>query len=70
MTVRNHCQEELERDEVAFRAEGEKVRIAPVGCRLDASYMAVPALKRPLTLREMAKIAREEQAEQAAGEGF
>ena len=58
------------RDKVAFKVEGEEVKIAPVGSRLAASYMAVPALKHPRSFKEMAEIAREEQAQEAASEGL
>lgn len=58
------------RDKVAFKVEGEEVKIAPVGSRLAASYMAVAALKHPRSFKEMAEIAREEQAQEAASEGI
>lgn len=57
------------KDKVAFKVEGEEVKIAPAGSRLVASYMAVPALKHRRSLKEMSEIAREEQAQEAAREG-
>ena len=58
------------KDEVAFKVEGGELEIAAAAGPLAASYMAVPALKRPLGLKEMAEIARVESAQEAAGEGF
>lgn len=57
------------KDKVAFRVEGEEVKITPVGSRLAASYKAVPALKQPLGFKEMAEIAGEEHVQDAAKEG-
>lgn len=58
------------KDKVAIRVEGDEVRIAPSAPRLEASFMAVPALKKPLTLKEMTEIAREEHAQETAREGL
>jgi len=59
------------KDKVAFRVEeGEVVKITSLGSQLEARFMAVPPLKRALTFGEMADIAREEQAQEAAREGL
>jgi len=58
------------KDKVAFKVEGEEVKITPLRSRLEASFQAVPPLKHPLTLKEITDIAREEHAQEAAGEGL
>ncbi|MCL5075718.1 MAG: AbrB/MazE/SpoVT family DNA-binding domain-containing protein [Chloroflexi bacterium] len=59
------------KDKVVFKVEeGEGVKIAPLGSRLETSFKAVPPLKQPLTLREMSDIAGGEQAQEAAREGL
>ncbi len=51
------------KDQVILRVEGETIRVTPAGSRLAASFMAIPALKDPRSLKEMAEVAREEHAE-------
>jgi len=58
------------KDRVTFTVDGQQVRIQPLGSRLAASYRAVPPLKNSLTLTEMADIAHEEHAQDAAREGL
>ena len=58
------------KDKVAFRYEGDGVKIVPLGSALAASFQAVPALDPPRTLEEMFEIAREEHAREAAREGL
>ncbi len=58
------------KDQVLFHLEGRKVKITPSGSRLDASFRAVPSLKKPLSLAEMSRVASEEHADVAAKEGL
>jgi AbrB family looped-hinge helix DNA binding protein len=57
------------KDKVAFRVEKGEVKIVPAPSLLEASYRAIPALKRSVSLEEMERIAAEEAAQQAADEG-
>jgi antitoxin PrlF len=58
------------KDKVTFTVEGQAVKITPARSRLAASFQAVPALKRPRTLEEMAEIAADEHAQHVACEGL
>lgn len=51
------------KDKVAIQLDGARVTIVPLGSPLDASYQAVPPLRAPLTVEEMAEIAAEEHAQ-------
>ena len=57
------------KDKVTFRVEGGKVEIAAASAQLDASYMAIPALKRRASWKEIETAVSEEQAQRVAGEG-
>ncbi|MGI8550393.1 MAG: AbrB/MazE/SpoVT family DNA-binding domain-containing protein [Dehalococcoidia bacterium] len=59
------------KDKVAIdvREDGVRIRRADAGSFL-ASYQAIPALPRKLSVEEMAQIAAEEHAEQAAKDGL
>lgn len=58
------------KDKVVFTVDKEGIRIAPVKSRLAAGFGAVPALKQPLTWKEIEEIAREEHAQEVAAEGL
>jgi len=58
------------KDRVAFTVSGNEVKIAPAPAGLRTSFRAVPALKKPLSPREVIATAREEHAAEAAGEGL
>ncbi|MHB8575326.1 MAG: AbrB/MazE/SpoVT family DNA-binding domain-containing protein [Dehalococcoidia bacterium] len=51
------------RDKLAFRIEGDDVRLAPVSFPLETAYLSVPPLAQPLDDAEMMRIAREDRAE-------
>jgi AbrB family looped-hinge helix DNA binding protein len=54
------------KDNVVLSVEDGYVRVSPLGSAIDASYQAVPALKRKLRDRQMTDIAWEEHAEEVA----
>ncbi len=58
------------KDQVCIQVEGDEVKIVSLKSRLDASFMAVPALKKPVSLKEMEELAHEEHAREAAKEGL
>lgn len=51
---------------MVFSMDDGGVRIKPIKSRLTASFKAVPPLKQPMTLKEMAEAATTEQAREAA----
>ena len=57
------------KDKVAFRVEGKRVELTPARTRLDESYMAIPALKRKRSWKEVEAAVADEQAAHAAEEG-
>ena len=57
------------KDKVVFHVDKKTVKITPVGSPLDASFGAVPKLKKPLTFKQMTDIAQEEHAQHVAVEG-
>lgn len=58
-----------EGDLVSVRRDGDGAKVTPARSRVDASFGAVPALKEPLTDREMTDVAWEEHARHVAREG-
>lgn len=58
------------RDRVSFRLENGTVQLAPVQSPIDASFMAVPPLKRVRSWKDMEREVAEEQAHLAAREGL
>jgi len=58
------------KDEVEFLLEDGRVIVRKVRSALDEIYRSVPALKRPLSDKEMIRIAAEEHAEEVAREGL
>ena len=58
------------KDKVAFRLEGDQVKIAPARSPLDESYQAIPALKPGRSWKEIERLAAEEHAQEAAREGL
>jgi len=58
------------KDKVAFTVSGSEVKIAAASGGLSSSFMAVPALKKQRSLREVTDIAHEEHAADTAGEGL
>lgn len=54
------------KDKVAVKIEGDEVKIRTVSSRLEASYQAVPALKRSVSIKDMIKIAREEHSKKVS----
>jgi AbrB family looped-hinge helix DNA binding protein len=57
------------KDKVRIKVEGHEVKVTPLGSPMDASFQAVSALKKPLSLEQMTEIAHDEHAEEAALEG-
>lgn len=57
------------KDKVAFRIQDGEVRVRPARSSLEAVYRSVPALKQPLSDKEMTEIAHEEHARQVVEEG-
>ena len=58
------------KDRVTFMLDGNGVRVVPLGSRLAEGFASVPPLQKPLSLREMEKIAGDEIARNAAAEGL
>lgn len=58
------------KDKVAIRLEQGEVKVTPVKATFETIYQSVPALKRKLTDKEMARIAWEDHAQKAAKEGL
>lgn len=58
------------KDRVAIEVDDDEIKIRPLVSGLEASYMAVPALKKPLSIKEMTELAAEEHAQEAAREGL
>lgn len=54
------------RDKVAFAIDDGEVRLGPARFTLESAYRSVPALARPVSDEEMARIAKEERAQRAA----
>ena len=57
------------KDKVAFRVEGKRVELTPARTPLDESYMAVPALRRRRSWKEIEAAIAGEQASRVASEG-
>lgn len=57
------------KDQIAIRLEQGEVKVKKLAATFERIYRVVPPLKKPLTDKEMAHIAWEEQAQQAAQEG-
>jgi AbrB family looped-hinge helix DNA binding protein len=57
------------RDRVAFEVHEGRVLIRPARSNLDAIYRSIPALDRPVSDKEMARIAQEEHARNVTEEG-
>ena len=55
---------------ITFAIDDGEVRLHPAGPSLDDMYQSVPALKRPLTLKQMREIAIEEHVQRAAKKGL
>lgn len=58
------------KDKVVIRVEGDQVSITLANRDYTASFRAVPALARRLSVEEMTEIAHEEQAEEVVSEGL
>lgn len=57
------------KDRVAFEVQDGQVFIRPARQSLDVIYRSVPALKRPLSDKEMSQLAQEEHARRVAEDG-
>ena len=55
---------------ITFAIDNGEVRLHPAGPSLDDMYQSVPALKRPLTLKQIREIAIEEHVQKAARKGL
>ena len=58
------------KDRVSIHLEDEHIVVTPAVDTLRAAYRSIPALKRPLTDREMTEVAAEEHAQAAARTGL
>ena len=58
------------KDKVAFKLDGNEIKVVPVGSPVESSFQAVPALKKPMSLDELTEIAAEEHAQHVAQEGL
>ena len=56
------------KDKVAFRIDEGEIKVHAAQSAVDATYQAVPALKRRLTWKQVRAIALEDAAEDAVGE--
>ena len=54
------------KDKVAIRLEQGEVKVTPVKATFEAIYQSVPALRKKLTDKEMAQIAKEDHVREAA----
>lgn len=54
------------KDQVAIEVEDDEIRIKPLVTGLEASYMAVPALKTPMTWKELREAVADERAQEYA----
>ena len=57
------------KDKVSFEVDKKSVKIVPATSTIDAVFQKVPALKKPLTFRQLTQIAREEHVKEVAHEG-
>lgn len=58
------------KDKIAFQVEKRAVTIIPKGSLVDATYRVVPALSKPLSFRNVSRIAADEHSMEAAKEGL
>lgn len=58
------------KDKVEIRLEHGEVKVTPVKATFEAIYQSVPALKKKLTDKEMAHIAKEDHVLEAAKKGL
>ena len=58
------------KDKVAITLEDGRLAVTPLGSGIEASYQAIPALKRPLTDQQMTDIAWEDHLEEVVAEGL
>lgn len=68
-TATSHTRTTIMMQMVAFRVVDGRVEIVAARCELDAPYHSLPALKRPLTHKELTRNATEEHAEYVAEGG-
>lgn len=54
------------RDKVVFAIDDGEVRLRPARFTLESAYRSVPPLARPVSDKEMARVAKEERARRAA----
>lgn len=57
------------RGKVAFAIDGGEVHVKGARSPVDETFQAVPALKKKLTWDELRRIAQDDAAEEAVGEG-
>ncbi len=50
-------------DKVVFQLEGQDVKLAPAGSRLEAGYQSIPALSEPKSWDEVEQALQEDRAE-------
>jgi len=58
------------KDKVVVRLEEGEVKVTPVKATFESIYRSVPALKTPLTDKEMAQIAWEDHTKEVAAKGL
>lgn len=58
------------KDKVEIRLEHGEVKVTPIKATFETIYQSVPALKRKLTDKEMAHIAREDHVMEVAKKGL
>src|SRR5437773_1374600 len=58
-----------EGDTIAVELQGEEVKMTPLPSTLEAGYQSIPALKTPLSWKEIEQTIREERAEKILQEG-
>ena len=51
-------------DSMTFQVEGKEVKLKPAHSTLTEGYQSIPALKKPLTWKEMERIAHEDHVEE------
>ena len=57
------------KDKVSFQMDKQAIKIMPASSSVDAIFQKVPALKKPLTFKQITQIAKEEHVKEVAHEG-
>jgi len=58
------------KDKVSFQMDKQAIKIMPASSSVDAIFQKVPALKKPLTFKQITQIAKEEHVKEVTHEGM